>query len=1247
MNDMSWLMDHVAFHRFIPKLRAAQGRAETMLRVCSVAAILLVMTLSGGPLPAAMARQDDPGLQAAPFYVRSFKVENGLPLSHVRMIAQTRDGYLWLGAEHDGLARFDGVRFSSPGGAPGAPEPYPGHKDLSALLAGSDGSLWVGTPGGLWRLLNNRWEHFTTHNGLSNDGITTLHEDDNHDLWVGTTHGLNRIRGASIRVFSEVEGLSSEPITAIQVDNTGDLWVGTATGELQCLHDEKFTAVPRLPAQSQDPINSLLRSRDGTLWIGSWDGGLGRMTGKTIRVNESGRGLMNGAITALAEDRWGTIWIGTQKGIFFAATGENADDRRIDRIGYATTHALLQDREGAIWSGTSSGLHQYKDWRLRVYAEEAGFADRNICSVLAARSGGLWVGMNGGGVARFKNGAVIAKYGVGEGLSSNDVTSILERRDGTLWVGNWGEGLNHLENGKFEPVPDGGGTSNNIVRSLFEDKAGDLWVGTWGSGLRRLHDGRFTTYTTRDRLADDHVRVIEQDRDGNLWIATQGGLCRFRDGSFTTFTTRDGLSEDSIFALRADPDGSLWIGTWGGGLNRLRDGRFTAYTTRVGLPCDTICEILDDGAGNLWLGSIKGIIRVSKDNLSAFDNGLVSSIHSASYDMADGMNSAQCNRGTQPSGCRTDDGRLWFATINGVVMIDPNTLPTNELPPTVILEQVFSDDHAVGSSRSLKLPATRGEIRLQYTATSLLAPEKVRFRYKLEGYNVHWVEARDRREVQYANLPPGSYKFLVSAGNGDGIWGPPAKLLDLTIAPPFYLSGAFLMACSLLTMAAAAGAYWLWMDRVRRRERALVVLVERRTAEARAAQETAEKANRAKDRFIAVLSHELRTPLTPVLLSVDCLLDDDIAPLAREHLEMIRRNVELEARLVDDLLDVSRIERDQFKLDLQVVDVHQAIGRAVEVCSGEVRKRGLNVVRQLGAQSHHVQGDYARLIQIFWNLIHNAAKFTPYGGTLTLASYNEDPADGTDAPLGLVVEFQDTGAGIEPGLLERIFDPFEQGSYELRDRAGGLGLGLAISRGVAEAHGGHLTALSAGPGKGSTFRLQLAVSTARKPDHAPAQILDQFPNNSHDLKILLVEDNADALRYLRVVLERHGHSVTPAASLTAARLAAAAASHDLLISDIELPDGTGLELMRELSITGLPGIALSGYGSDDDLRQSRDAGFAAHLVKPVIGNLLIQEVGRTMAQSRHTRRFAVPTELEASLNAAVHKMHGFAQWSAE
>ena len=663
------------------------------------------------------------------------------------------------------------------------------------------------------------------------------------------------------------------------------------------------------------------------------------------------------------------------------------------------------------------------------------------------------MGTNGGGLALIRDGKIAAEYGVADGLRSNDVTSVCEARDGTVWLGSWGEGLYQLKNAKIAQVDVGDRLKSGIVRSIFEDRAGDIWIGTWGDGLLRFHGDGLKSYTTRDGLADDHVRVVEEDRAGNLWIATQSGLNRFRDGHFHTYSVASGLSENSIFALRADAGGSLWIGTWGGGLDRLRQERVTSYTTREGLPCDTICEILDDNRGNLWMSSVKGIFRVSKSEFDARDRGSTRTISTSSYDRDDGMFSAQCNRGTQPSGCRTADGRLWFATVNGVVLVEPTSLPINPVGPVAKLEQVLCNRQPVVFDKVLELPAARREIEFRYSATSLLAAEKLRFRYKLEGYNTDWIEAGHEREVHYPNLPPGSFRFLVTACNGDGVWSAPAELLKLAVVPPFFLTPVFVAACAILAVGVAAASYRLWTARLRARERELVVLVDRRTAEARSAQEAAEGANRAKSRFLAVLSHELRTPLTPVLLSVDCLLNDEKTPEEREHLEMIRRNIELEARLVDDLLDVSRIECDRLRLNIEIVDVHMAIARAVEVCAAEIKASGLKINLELRAQMHHARADCARLIQVFWNLIRNAVKFASPDGTLRITTWDETSNQNDARDNRLVAEFHDTGVGIDADMLEKIFEPFEQGSIELRARGGGLGLGLSISRAVVQAHG--------------------------------------------------------------------------------------------------------------------------------------------------------------------------------------------------
>lgn len=380
-------------------------------------------------------------------------------------------------------------------------------------------------------------------------------------------------------------------------------------------------------------------------------------------------------------------------------------------------------------------------------------------------------------------------------------------------------------------------------------------------------------------------------------------------------------------------------------------------------------------------------------------------------------------------------------------------------------------------------------------------------------------------------------------------------------------------------------------------------------AELQASKEAAEAAGQAKDRFLAILSHELRTPLTPVLVAATAMLEEGPSPEARPFLEMVRRNIELEARLIDDLLDVSRIVRGELRLDRRRLDVHEQIRRAVEICEPETAASGISVALDLAAADRYVEADRARLLQIFWNLIRNACKFTPAGGRVTIRSRSLRDEQGAGARL--ILEFEDTGSGISADVLPRIFEPFEQGSPNLRGRHGGLGLGLAISRSVAEAHGGRLEARSDGPGLGSVFRLELralpsapdlAANPPAKLAGEPPRSLPSSPHKTPSLRILLVEDNPDTLRYLGLILRRRGHRVRDAADLESARRAAREEDFDLLISDIELPDGNGLDLFRELAVergAPLPGIAMSGFGSEDDVLQARAAGFFVHLTKPI------------------------------------------------
>jgi signal transduction histidine kinase len=385
---------------------------------------------------------------------------------------------------------------------------------------------------------------------------------------------------------------------------------------------------------------------------------------------------------------------------------------------------------------------------------------------------------------------------------------------------------------------------------------------------------------------------------------------------------------------------------------------------------------------------------------------------------------------------------------------------------------------------------------------------------------------------------------------------------------------------------------------LREANEALEHRVAERTAELQRTKELAESANRAKDHFLAVLSHELRTPLAPVLSTVQLLehkegLADDV----REALAMIRRNVELEARLIDDLLDLTRITRGKLDLTFEIVDVHQALREVLEICARDLEAKRLTVTAELHARRLFVRADPARLRQVLWNVVKNAVKFTPEEGRILLRT--------GDGPGTIEIEVIDSGVGIDPEVLPRIFDAFEQGSRDVTRMFGGLGLGLAISKALVDLHGGTLRAASDGRGLGATFFLALAAEMQRPTDLSGSPLASEQAGGRELLRIFLVEDHADTREALAGLLEIYGHQVRSAGSVATALAGLAALDDgpfDLVISDIGLPDGSGLDLMREITARfpgGVRAICLTGFGMEEDIRKSREAGFLAHLTKPV------------------------------------------------
>ncbi len=380
-----------------------------------------------------------------------------------------------------------------------------------------------------------------------------------------------------------------------------------------------------------------------------------------------------------------------------------------------------------------------------------------------------------------------------------------------------------------------------------------------------------------------------------------------------------------------------------------------------------------------------------------------------------------------------------------------------------------------------------------------------------------------------------------------------------------------------------------------------VTLQKRYEKELREAKEAAEAATKAKDRFISILSHELRTPLTPVLAELSVLEMEAALPAElRERLGMIRRNVELEARLVDDLLDLTRLGRGRIRLEFGIVDAHQAIRNVLSILQSEIEGKSLELTLALRAKKHHVWADFGRLQQIFLNLLSNAVKFTPENGSISIRSINE----GTES---LRVEIIDSGMGIEASMIPRLFKSFEQS--ETAQTFGGLGVGLTIAKNLVELHSGSITALSEGADRGATFTVTLATVAHAEPASTPPSVITPSSPGKTVCNVLLVEDHADTREVMARLLKSFGCKVTAAGTVAEAMAASDVTEFDLLISDIGLPDGTGLDVMRQMKLRGnIRGIALSGYGQEEDLQRSRDAGFETHLTKPVNFNTLMDVI---------------------------------------
>jgi len=821
---------------------------------------------------------------AGDYLIDVWSGESGLPNSSVTAIAQTPDGYLWVGT-YNGLARFDGVRFVT---FDPFTVPELANARVRRLFVDAAGTLWVNTFDGSltsyrsgkfkleWKgdgspdawvtavsLRTNRLM-FLLHTGelIERGGMTangapawqtlrspgfssgaTVVEDGAGMVWGrGRDQKLWRFDGKSFQTLPPDSGLQGQVINYLTTDMRGRVWVGTDK-ELACWESGRF--VNETPTNGEPVLNvaNLSFASNGDAWVFA-ENRVRKAHGRQwILEPEATRGIFVGRLERLGvqEDRAGGSWIYHYgKGLFHVradgrtrqlATEENFPGERVD--------CFFVDREGNLWAGVDrGGLVRLRERRFTVMLPGNEVMTKAAVSVAEDAGGAIWVGTFGGGLYRWNQG-VWNSFAQPDVLQRGFVFSVFPTGADQLWLSAGEEDLYFFNQGKFQLIS----PPVHGIKSLLLGRDGRLWIGT-KSGLVYWQDGSWHQLLPEDGVDRVDIRALAEDAQGRIWAGGGNGTlyCLQTNGP-SRFRTEGAFMSQPIWSLLPDPDGSLWVGTFRGGLLRFRDGHFVRYTSKDGLPDDAICQLLADDAGWLWGGSQKGIFRVAKTELNAFAAGHAKAINCTTYGRFDGLPSLECSGNYQPACWRTKDGRLLFTTLKGVVSVQPNDISANRLPPPVFIEEALVDGELQNLGRkarppgqspetertTLVLPPGKRQIELRYTGLSFVSPDRVRFRYKLEGLDKSWVEAGTRRTAQYSFLRPGQYKFRVLACNNDGVWDDRSAELLLTVQPHFYETAWF----SVLMVMVAMGVVILTVRQtvVRKMQRQLEVLERQRAVE--------------------------------------------------------------------------------------------------------------------------------------------------------------------------------------------------------------------------------------------------------------------------------------------------------------------------------------------------------------------------------------------------------------------------------
>jgi len=1172
-----------------------------MLRTMSLALLLVHAAAQATPVP------EIPML-------RRYTVVDGLPTTYVSELAQDSAGHLWLGTA-DGLARYDGIEFRVYRYTPGDAHALPGNL-VQALYVDARDRVFVSVEGGGLSMLDPAHGHFVhwqrkTHAVLQSDDVFAITGTQDGAIWFGTyAGGLYRLASdGTLRGFrhdpDRPDSLPSDTVIALEVDAAGTLWVGTTNG-LAHWNGNRFERVEHA-ALSHPMVLSLSADPAGGLWIGTREGLDYRSPDGAIAAAVWRDGLRDPAVFSVRRDSTDELWLATRKGIYRL-------DARGQPVSVALEHALgqsdvsvqdmLVDHEGGIWFASRMGLfHLPPGWRRFASPdpgpEDSSFATgRMVRNLATSPDGRIWVNASRLGLmvldphnGRFAPQPAWAKnlgnpflYGIGV---RRDGTLLVSRRDSLLSIDTRTGARRQWRVGDAHDAPLAGS-----IDQFVELRDDTLWLLTLGTGLqaRDRAGAVIDTVIVGDGkgLQAGDVEQIGIGADGALWVAGGDGLLTWNAGE-RRLQAIPGVSHERVYGFAIHRDGSVWLARLGALEHFHWDGARLERQLRVdqaqGFPAVAPGGVLIGKAGEVWAPTARGLLRYSPSSETLRRYGLRAGLPSQTFHDRPPLLSA--------------DGVGIAATHGGLLLFDPEPdqrLDRAQHPSTLVIETITArrgnDAIALPTTQPVVLGPDDRDLSIVARLLSYADVPAHRYRFRMDGYDDDWVSVASHGERVFAQLPAGRYQLRVQAADAWGNWVQ-TTALPVRVDPPWWASTMARLAYAsavLLALVVFALAY-----RTRLHRRHAFELAEQR-------RELAEQSSLAKTHFLATMGHEVRTPMSGVMGMAELLLATPLSAPQRRYAESIQQAGQHLLRLVDDALDLARIEADKLTLLIAPFATRALLQQVRQLLQPLAERKGLAFAFDItDAVPHWLAGDADRIRQILLNLASNAIKFTEHGAVTLHVNWLDDA-------LHLVVS--DTGPGLNAEQCQRIFARFEQAEgARTASRYGGSGLGLAICQELAAAMGGTIRVHSH-PGRGARFTVCLPLAIARAPVTDAPTASPAAKNTGQ--RVLLVEDDSTVAEVISGLLHARGHDVVHAGHGLQAISALEEQAFDLAFIDLDLPGLDGLALTQLIRSRGyrLPLLAITARADAEAEPAARAAGMDDFLRKPLTGQHLHDAMAR-------------------------------------